>query len=393
MSPQPIPQKIADRHNIEVEKPFYTLLVDGNSMLEVSFSADTKVNSKGIHIGGVFQFLLQLKILLAKRDFDYIYVFWDGDNSGEYRARIYPEYKANRDKHYDLSGVESDYYKQIDKFTKRVLEKSRKNIPPEKMDRKESFHRQRKILFEYLEELYIRQVMCDKIEGDDLIAHYCLNKKANERVFIMSGDRDITQLLDIDDYICIYIPVIKKFITSKNFMDEFGYHQQNVLLKKILCGDSSDNIKGIKGLGEKTFNELMPEISDRKVELNEVVERCRVLNEERVKEKKKPLKVYDNVINQVSDGIHDGNVFEINEKIINLKKPILSDDAREMIESLMHCPIDGDGRSMSNLYKLILRDDVTDLINKDRFSTFFSTFNITIEKEKRFFDKWMSENN
>ena len=261
------------------------------------------------------------------------------------------------------------------------------------MDRKESFHRQRKILFEYLEELYIRQVMCDKIEGDDLIAHYCLNKKANERVFIMSGDRDITQLLDIDDYICIYIPVIKKFITSKNFMDEFGYHQQNVLLKKILCGDSSDNIKGIKGLGEKTFNELMPEISDRKVELSEVVERCITINEERVKDKKKPLKVYGNVINQVSDGIHDGNVFEINEKIINLKKPILSDDAREMIESLMHCPIDGDGRSMSNLYKLILRDDVTDLINKDRFSTFFSTFNITIEKEKRFFDKWMSENN
>lgn len=393
MSPQPIPQKIAERHNLDTEKPFYTLLVDGNSMLEVSFSADTKVNSKGIHIGGVFQFLLQLKILLAKRDFNYIYVFWDGDNSGEHRARIYPEYKANRDKHYDLSGVESDYYKQIDKFTKRVLEKSRKNISPEKMDRKESFHRQRKILFEYLEELYIRQVMCDKIEGDDLIAHYCLNKKANERVFIMSGDRDITQLLDIDDYICIYIPVIKKFITSKNFMDEFGYHQQNVLLKKILCGDSSDNIKGIKGLGEKTFNELMPEISDRKVELSEVIERCITLNEERVKDKKKPLKVYDNVINQVSDGIHDGNVFEINEKIINLKKPILSDDAREMIESLMHCPIDGDGRSMSNLYKLILRDDITDLINKDRFSTFFSTFNITIEKEKRFFDKWMSENN
>ena len=124
MSPQPIPQKIAERHNLDTEKPFYTLLVDGNSMLEVSFSADTKVNSKGIHIGGVFQFLLQLKILLAKRDFNYVYVFWDGDNSGEYRARIYPEYKANRDKHYDLSGVESDYYKQIDKFTKRVLGKS-----------------------------------------------------------------------------------------------------------------------------------------------------------------------------------------------------------------------------------------------------------------------------
>lgn len=388
MSPQPIKQAIAERYNLDTEKPVYTLLVDGNSMLEVAFSADDKINGRNEHIGGIFQFLLQLKIILAKRDFDYIYVFWDGDNSGEYRARIYPEYKANRDKHYNLDGVESDYYKQIDKFTKRVLEKSRKATSPEKIDRKEKFHRQRNVLFEYLEELFIRQVMCDKIEGDDLIAYYCLNKKPNDRIYIMSGDRDITQLLDIDNYICIYIPVIKKFITTQNFKAEFGYHQQNVLLKKILCGDSSDNIKGIKGLGEKTLYDMMPEIKERKVSLNEVIDKCDELINERVNQKKKPLVVHQNIKNQVSDGINDGRVFEINEKIINLKKPILSDDAKEMIDSLMYNPIDSEGRNMSNLYKMIVRDDILDLIDDNRFSTFFSTFNKTIEKEKNMFEKW-----
>jgi 5'-3' exonuclease len=389
---QPIPKRIANNYDIDTSKPFYTLLVDGNSLLEVAFNADPKINSSGVHIGGVFQFLLQLKILLAKRDFDYVYVFWDGDNSGEYRAMIYPEYKANRDKNFNLDGVNSEYYKQIDSFVKKVLEKRNKQVDPEKLAKKERFHMQRNIIQEYLEELFIRQSMCDKIEGDDLISYYCLKKKPNERVYIVSGDRDLTQLLDIDDYICIYIPVIKKFITSTNHSKEFGFHQKNVLLKKILCGDSSDNIKGIKGLGEQTLFELMPEIRDREVKLYEVVERCKLLMEDRVNDKKKPLKVHENILNQVSDGLHNGNVFEINRKIINLKEPILSEEAKESIDDMIHIPIDGEGRSMANLYKLILRDDITDLINKDRFSTFFSTFNKTIEKEKKFFEKWMEEN-
>ena len=389
---QPIPKKIIEANKLSDDKPFYTLLVDGNSLLEVAFNGDPRINSRGEHIGGVFQFLLQLKILLAKRDFDFIYVFWDGNNSGQRRFDIYPEYKGNRDKTYKDDNISSDYYKNIDNFCKRVLDRKPKPIDPEKLKRKEVFHTERKIIQEYLEELFVRQVMCDEIEGDDLVAYYCLHKKPNERIIIVSGDRDLTQLLDIDEFICMYIPVMKKFITPKNHIEELGYSQKNVLIKKMLCGDSSDNIKGIKGLGEKTFFELIPEAKDREVKLYEIIDRCKKLNEDRIQNKLKPLKVYDNILNQVSDGIHNGNVFEINKKIIDLKHPLLSRDAIDMIEDLMYAPIDGDGRSMSNLYKLIVRDDITELVDSDRFSTFFSTFNKSIDKEKKFYEKWLKEN-
>ena len=46
---------------------------------------------------------------------------------------------------------------------------------------------------------------------------------------------------------------MKKFINTKNHTDIMGYNYQNVVLKKMICGDPSDNIKGIKGVGEKTF--------------------------------------------------------------------------------------------------------------------------------------------
>jgi len=386
---QPIPKKIIERHNIE-DKPTYTLLIDGNSLLEVAFHGDPRMNSRGEHIGGIFQFLLQMKILLAKRDFDFVYVFWDGDNSGQLRYDIYPEYKANREKSFTNENISSEYYKNIDNFIKKVLEKRQKSVKPEKLSEKEIFHKQRKALQEYLEELYTRQVMCDKIEGDDLIAYYCLKKKPNDRIYIVSGDRDITQV--IDEYVCMYIPVLKKFITVDNHIKELGYHHKNVLLKKMICGDSSDNIKGIKGIGEKTLFDLMPEMREREVQLYEVIEKCKNLIEERVNDKKKPLQSHLNIVNNVSDGLHNGNVYEINKKIINLKEPLLSKDALEMMDDTMYVPIDGDGRNMGNLYKMIMRDDIFELIDKDRFSNFFSTFNKSIDKEKKFFNKWMEEN-
>jgi 5'-3' exonuclease len=160
----------------------------------------------------------------------------------------------------------------------------------------------------------------------------------------------------------------------------------------MLCGDSSDAIKGIKGLGEKTLMELMPEIKNREVKLYEVIDRCNKLIEDRVNEKKKPLQVHLNIINQISDGVHSGNVFEINKKIINLKEPLLSNDAKDMIDDMMYVPIDSDGRSMSNLYKMMIRDDIFELLDKDRFSNFFSTFNKTIDREKKFYEKWLEEN-
>ena len=58
------------------------------------------------------------------------------------------------------------------------------------------------------------------------------------------------------------------------------------MLKKILCGDSSDNIKGVKGLGEKTFFELFPEVINEKVTLDEILQKTEKLIQERRENKK-----------------------------------------------------------------------------------------------------------
>ena len=69
---QPVKQTIAELHPELSEKQTYSLIIDGTNLLRLSF-ADTRINTSGIHYGGVFQFLLQIKILLQKKDFDYVY--------------------------------------------------------------------------------------------------------------------------------------------------------------------------------------------------------------------------------------------------------------------------------------------------------------------------------
>ena len=96
--PQPIPRKIREKKPELCEQPFNTLLIDGSNILELSSLGDNTVSSSGKPIGGVFQFILQLKMLLQKGNFRYVYVFWDGKNSGQLRANEYFFYKANRDK-------------------------------------------------------------------------------------------------------------------------------------------------------------------------------------------------------------------------------------------------------------------------------------------------------
>ena len=68
---QPVPQKIKEQNNNFGKKTFNTLLVDGSNLLEVSFFGDKTLSSSGTEIGAIFQFLLQLKMLLQKGNFRY----------------------------------------------------------------------------------------------------------------------------------------------------------------------------------------------------------------------------------------------------------------------------------------------------------------------------------
>lgn len=382
--PQPIPKKIRESKPELCQKTFNTLLIDGSNVLELSSLGDNTLSSGGMPIGGVFQFLLQLKMLLQKGNFRYVYVFWDGRYGGNLRKKIYFDYKANRDKEFEEDGL-SDYMKEVNSKINYMYQRFIKKEDPiklqEKQKHKEIFYWQRDIIMEMLEELFVRQCVCDETEADDFIGYYVSHKKPNEKIVIVSNDRDLTQLIAED--VIVYVQSLKAFVNTKNHTDIMGYNYQNVVLKKMICGDASDNIKGIKGVGEKTLLSNFDEIKKRKVTLEEVIEKARFINEERVKNKKKPLKWADNIVNKVTDGCQGEKIYEINERIIDLKNPLMSDEAKELMESIMYAPIDPEDRTMENLYNIIIKYDIDKLKDPTTFGNFFSEFMYLIDKEKK----------
>ena len=376
---QQVSKKIYNTYKDLVEEKIYTLLIDGHNLLKICM-ADPKVNNDGVHIGGIVQFLIKIRQMLLKKDFDYVYIFWDGNNSGQLRFEIYNDYKANRDKNY----YSSEYEKKVNEFVKRCYSYfDSKNIEKEKKKEKEreEFEREKLTLQTMMEELFVRQLSVDLIESDDLIAYYVNNKKENEKIVIMSSDMDLSQLLNKD--VCIYSTVLKQFITIDNYKEIEGFHYENVLLKKIICGDASDNIKGIKGVGEDTLFKLVPEIKDRKVTLEEVIEKAKNNIAERETKKKKPLKYTLNIVNKITDGIQGENIYEVNDKIINLKNPMLTNDAISEINQLRYNVIDPYNRTFENLYKIICENGMSDFYEPEKFANFFSAFSRIIDKEKK----------
>lgn len=396
--PQPVRKQIQEVHsNLIKEQPTLTLLVDGNSLLFSSF-ADPTINANGEHIGGIWQFLLQLKIQLNKRQFDKIFVSFDDEYSGVLRYNLYRFYKQNRDKHYEEYAI-SDYMKQYNenlrKMQNYIFNKKNKNgeIVPKKEKVKSdwekfidaNFTRERDRLCLYFNEMCIRWHMDEVCEGDDLIAYYVKNKKPNEKILIISSDLDLCQLLSDD--VMIYNQVKKIYISNKNFKQYFGYPSENVLTKKVFCGDVSDNIGNIKGLSESGFFDLMPEAKDRKVTIEEVKEKARLLINERTENKKKPLQVHENIVNGTSNKEYDGDFYEINKLIVDLSNPIITDDMKEEMDGQLDSPLDVTDRSYKNLINLINEDGIPELLGDTKFASFFSTFKRIEEKEREKYEK------
>jgi 5'-3' exonuclease len=426
---QPVRNIIKETHqDINFDKPIRTLLIDGGNLLRISFE-DNKVNSKGEHYGGVFQFLLQVKLMLKKTTFDYVYCFFDDEDSGILRFQLYNAYKANREtkkyaEHAFLSAygerVESKIRKWKEKYAHKKYEATTNSLRSEidayklkKIGKEyllnkysedsvkeivriaekeildENFARERDILLKYFNELYIRWVFNDKTEGDDLVAYYVANKKPNDLVYIMSTDEDLTQL--ISDTVCIWNPIKKIAYSTKNFKETHGYPVENVAIKKIFCGDSSDNIGNIKGLSENRLFELMPEMRIRPVTIEEVKERAKKCIDERIAAKKKPLEWHKNIVEGISNKEYDGDFYEINEKIIDLKHPLLTKRAESDIDALMYAPIDPNGRSFENLYEMIKRDGIEDLMDTNSFAYFFVPFKELADREKKKYYEEMSD--
>ena len=209
------------------------LLVDGDNLLTIGFHGLKNHYYKGKHIGGLYHFINTLKKSFGAFNLDKICVFWDGKDGSLSRRKIYHLYKENR----------------------RERIKTDEEI--------HSYQHQRDRIKQYLEELYVRQVEFEYCESDDCIAFYSQNSP-KEKKFIYSSDRDLMQL--VTDNVTLYNPSHQK-IYNKNDIVEYDKEHiivENVKLVKILCGDPSDNIYGIRNLGLKRLISMFPQIKDTK---------------------------------------------------------------------------------------------------------------------------------
>lgn len=372
------------RRGKNTEEGTYTVVLDMNNIMKIS-TVNHQLNKDGKEYGMVYMALKIIGDILKKKDFNYCIAAYDGIGSGYLRYVHYKDYKANRGKNYDLHDPNmTEYDRKLLEYQRKVLEYSkRKKEKQEKFTESEedAFERQKYVIQNILEELCVRQYEFKNVEGDDIISYYVKNKKENEKVVIVSSDKDLTQL--ISDTVVVYNPRIKDFITKENSVEKIGITHENVVVEKILCGDSSDNIKGIKGMGESTLLKYFPEMKDKKTDLETVIRRSRELLDERKENKKKPLKVLENIINGVTEGCQGDKIYEINEKIIDLSEPLMTEEAKKELDEILYAPIDTSDRDFKNIYKIISENKMDTLSDENKFGNLLSPYYRIIMMENR----------
>ena len=298
-----------------------TLLVDGNNLLKIGFHGVKEFYHKGEHIGGIYHFLNTLRKFIEQENFDKVVVMWDGDTNSSVRKLIYPKYKGQR--------PENDPLKE------------------------NSFNYQKQRIKQYLEEMFIRQVEMNDNEADDLIAYYC-QISDDEQKTIFSSDKDLTQL--ISEKVSIYSPQQKRTYKVgdmvKNKDLEFPHY--NIKTTKILCGDISDNIDGIRLLGEKTLVKLFPEILENPISFNDILTKAELL----LKEDKENSALKNLLSGKTKEGVYGEEFFQINEKIIDLSNPLITDDGKTIVQDFYKETLDPDGRGYKNLIKMMMDDGI-----------------------------------
>lgn len=216
---------------VKQAKPKIFVLIDGKSLFYRGYYAMPHLSTAdGRPTGGVYGFAsLALELVRQLRP-DYVAVAWDKAKTNIRRRRaIYPEYKANR------HPAPPDFYQQIP------------------------------ILRQLLGALGWPFYEVDDYEADDIIG--TLSKQANRagiHTVIASSDLDMLQLIDDDTEVY----ALKKGLSSidrfdvKAFQAKYGIRVDQFLDLKSLKGDSSDNIPGVPGVGEKTAVALLQKYHD-----------------------------------------------------------------------------------------------------------------------------------
>ena len=386
---QPIRKRVAQANGIDTKKYVYSCIFDMNNIMKIA-SVDHKMNSDGEEYGIILTSLRLIGEVLKKKDFDYCLAAYDGEGSGVLRWQYYKDYKANRDKNYEAHNPnKSDYDKYIENYARNVLRYSREKSEAKEKE-EENFARQKEIVQRILDELCIRQYEFENVEGDDIISYYVKNKKDNEKVVIVSSDKDLTQL--ISDTVIVYNPRIKDFITKDNAVEKLDILPENIVLEKVICGDVSDNIKGVKGVGNDTLIKLFPQIKNEKIDLEFIMRRSKELLDERKAEKKKPLKSLENILNGVTDGCQGDKLYEINQKIIDLSNPLLTDEAKETMNEELYAPFDTTDRNFKNIYNIVTENKINDILDEGKFGNILEPFTRIALMERKRYNEFRKQN-
>jgi len=338
-----------------------TLLVDSDYLLQRSYhGAKDSHTPKFGHIGALYSFLITLRKLIKEHAINKVVLAWDGENGGIYRHNIDPNYKSKR---------------KNKKWNERIHMTLAQLKKEEEKD--QSILKQRKRIQSYVEELFIRQIEANDVEGDDLIAAYCIEYSDKEDILLYTNDRDFLQLLYLN--IIIKFANIEQPITAKNFFFHFNYNYSNAIIMKTICGDTADSIPSIPGMGEDTLLKHFPELKFEKLTVREICIKANAINEERISLKKKPLKALETLCNSVPR-------LRMNYSLVNLKKPMLSEEAIEELQQL-DMPLSPVNRGSKNLIAMMMEDEFLTIYNSN-FVSFVEPFYTVIQKERDTYESY-----
>lgn len=224
------------------------MIIDGSSLLFRAFFALPPLKSAlGTPTNAVYGFLTMLIKLYEEIHPDYIAVAFDKGRQ-TFRTEMYSEYKGNRP------------------------------------DAPEDLRPQFSLIQDVLKAMGICVIEEEGFEGDDILGSLSKKFASSElAVQIITGDRDNLQL--VSD--CSHVFLTKKGIsdmleiTLENMQDLYGYGPDKVIQMKALMGDSSDNIPGVPGVGEKTAFKLISEYGD----LESIYENIDTISGKKLKER------------------------------------------------------------------------------------------------------------
>lgn len=200
------------------------VLIDGNNLIFRSYYAtayrgEILTNSKGLPTNAVYAYIQMLLKIISEEKPSHIMVAFDKGKT--FRHESYDDYKGGR------SETPKELKEQIP-YAKKVT-------------------RAMGITVEEIE----------NYEADDIIGTY--SKKIDEEVLVVSSDRDLLQL--ISPNVKMKLLKMKDYVyyDEKSFYEDYGIKPIEIIDLKALMGDSSDNIKGVAGIGEKTALKLIKE--------------------------------------------------------------------------------------------------------------------------------------